>query len=520
MDAQPDAHDAPREDHVDLLVVGGGVNGVGVARDAAGRGLKVVLCEMNDLASATSSWSTKLIHGGLRYLEHYEFRLVRESLMEREVLLNAAPHIITPLRFVLPHHRGLRPAWLLRLGLFLYDHLGGRKALPATTSVDLRSGPLGAPLKDDFVRGFEYADCRVDDARLVVLNAVDARERGAEILTATRFARAVRAADGAMWRCVLTDDRQQNRTVAARAVVNAAGPWVTTLFDGVEGASPKKRLRLVKGSHLIVRRVFDHDRAYIFQNADGRIVFAIPYHDDTTLIGTTDEPYEGDPAAATISEAEIAYLLAAASAYFAQPITRDMIVSDYAGVRPLFDDLSAKNASAVTRDYAFDVDDGGTGGAPLLSVYGGKLTTYRKLAEHALETLKPSLPSMGPAWTAGAALPGGEMGYGGWADFVAAMDERYAFLPAPTRARLLSAYGGRLEQVLGDATRIEDLGASYGAGLYEREVDYLVETEWARTAADILWRRTKLGLVFTPAETAALDAHMATRAATAPAPAA
>ncbi len=518
MDAHADTHGDRGHDHVDLLVVGGGVNGVGVARDAAGRGLKVLLCEMNDLASATSSWSTKLIHGGLRYLEHYEFRLVRESLIEREVLLNAAPHIITPLRFVLPHHRGLRPAWLLRLGLFLYDHLGGRKALPPTTRVDLRHGPLGAPLKDDFVRGFEYADCRVDDARLVVLNAIDARERGAEIITGARFARAAREPDGATWRCVITDDRQQSRTVTAHAVVNAAGPWVTELFDGVEGATPKKRLRLVKGSHLIVKRLFDHDRAYIFQNADDRIIFAIPYHDGATLIGTTDEPYEGDPAAVAISEAEIEYLLASASEYFAEPVTRDMIVSDYSGVRPLFDDLSAKNASAVTRDYAFDVDDGGAGGAPLLSVYGGKLTTYRKLAEHALEKLKPSLPSMGPAWTAGAPLPGGEMGYGGWADFVAAMDEAYAFVPAQTRARVLAAYGGRLPQLLGDAARLEDLGAHYGGGLYEREVAYLVDHEWARTAADILWRRSKLGLVFTPAETAALEARLAAGAVAADAP--
>lgn len=492
-------------DTSDLLVIGGGVNGVGIARDAAGRGLSVVLCEKDDLASHTSSWSTKLIHGGLRYLEHYEFRLVRESLIEREVLLAAAPHLVSPLRFILPHHKGLRPAWLLRLGLFLYDHLGGRKHLPATTSVNLAADPRGAPLKDGFVKGFEYTDCRVDDSRLVVLNAMDAAARGAEILTRTRFVGAAR--DEAGWRCTLETADGARRAVQAKALVNAAGPWVNGVITQTPGVETKHRLRLVKGSHLITKRLYDHDRAYIFQNADGRIVFTIPYLNDTTLVGTTDEPYEGDPAAVAISEAEIDYLCAAASEYLKTPLMRDDVLATYSGVRPLHDDMSQDAASAVTRDYAFDVDQ--AGGATALSIYGGKLTTYRKLAEHALERLGADFPDMGPAWTAAAALPGGDMGYAGWAAFRAQACEAYGFLPGGVLERLLAAYGDRIGQVLGDAQTQADLGQDFGFGLTAREIDYLHAHEWAQTANDVLTRRTKLGWFMTETQKQAVADYMA-----------
>ena len=502
----------PLPDQVDLLVVGGGINGAGIARDAAGRGLSVLLVERDDLASHTSSWSTKLVHGGLRYLEHYEFRLVRESLKEREVLLRAAPHLVRPMRFVLPHHEGLRPSWLLRFGLFLYDHIGGRKLLPPTETIDLTQGPLGAPLKDVFERGFEYTDCSVDDSRLTVLCAVDAAARGAHVATRTELTGG-RRADGA-WLCELRSEAEGERRVRARAVVNAAGPWVSSLLDGFGGAKSTKKIRLVKGSHIVTDALYEHDRAYIFQNADDRIVFAIPYIHGGTLIGTTDVPYEGDPAKAEASEDEINYLCDAVSEYLDRPVTPADVRSTYSGVRPLYDDLSAKDAQAVTRDYAFDIDRGEDEArpsdalsAPLLSVFGGKLTTFRKLAEHAMDELGPSLGATG-SWTDEAALPGGEMGYEDWDAWKARTAARYRFLPQPLLDRLCAAYGTRIERVLGDAASMDDLGASYGHGLTEREVRYLREAEFARTAEDILERRTRLGLRFDPCEAAALAARL------------
>jgi glycerol-3-phosphate dehydrogenase len=387
---------------VDVLVVGGGINGAGIARDAAGRGLSVVLAEKGDLASATSSASTKLVHGGLRYLEHYEFRLVREALKEREVLLRAAPHIIWPLRFVLPHHRGLRPAWLLRLGLFLYDHLGGRDLLPGTRVIDLDRSPVGTPLKTDYRLGFEYSDCWVEDTRLVVLNAIDARERGAEILTRTALVDA--RVENGVWLARLQGPDGE-RTVRARAVVNAAGPWVADVLGGRLGVNSGSAVRLVKGSHVVVPRLYEHDRCYIFQNSDGRIIFTIPYEGAFTLIGTTDEDYKGDPGAAAISEDEIAYLCRLTAEYFQAPVTPADVVWTYSGVRPLYDDGASK-AQEATRDYVLEWSE--TGGAPALSVFGGKITTYRRLAEAAMEHLKRSFPRLGPSWTASAPLPGGD----------------------------------------------------------------------------------------------------------------
>ena len=495
---------------VDLLVVGGGINGTAIARDASGRGQTVLRVERDDLASHTSSWSTKLVHGGLRYLEHYEFRLVRESLKEREVLLRAAPHLVRPMRFVLPHHEGLRPAWLLRLGLFLYDHIGGRKLLPATETVDLAEGPLGAPLKDTFTKGFEYTDCSVDDSRLVALCAVDARERGATVLTRTELTGGRREGDG--WVCDVASEEHGAAQVRARAVVNAGGPWVTSLLDGFEDARSTKRIRLVKGSHVVTEALYDHDRAYIFQNADDRIVFAIPYMHGGTLIGTTDVPYEGDPAKAEASEEEVAYLCEAVSAYLARPVTPAEVTSTYSGVRPLYDDMSAEDAQAVTRDYAFDVDRGdaagGEGGAPLLSIYGGKLTTFRKLAEHAMRHLEGDLGGSG-SWTRDAALPGGEMGYREWDAWKTAVARCYPFLPQDLLDRLTKAYGTRIERVLGAADSLAALGRDFGHGLTEREVRYLAAEEFARDADDVLDRRTRLGLRYTDEERAALAAWMA-----------
>ncbi|MFN4089874.1 MAG: glycerol-3-phosphate dehydrogenase, partial [Alphaproteobacteria bacterium] len=385
----------------DLLIVGGGVNGVGIARDAAGRGLKVLLCEKADLGGATSSASSKLVHGGLRYLEHYEFRLVREALREREVLLRAAPHIIWPMRFVLPHAPHLRPAWMIRAGLFLYDHLGGRRTLPGSRGLDLRAAPQGRPLKPAFARGFEYSDCWVEDSRLVVLNAMDAAARGATVLTRTA-ARRARRVDGD-WELELARAGDV-RTVRGRALVNAAGPWVTDVLATVGGQNRRIGLRLVKGSHVVVRRLYDGPHAYILQNADRRIVFVIPYERDFTLIGTTDVPYVGDPAAVAISAAEMDYLLGVVSDHFRRPLSAADVVWSFSGVRPLYDDR-AVDASAVTRDYVFDIAGGSDGEAHMLSVFGGKITTYRRLAEHALDRLLPLLGVAARPWTARAALP-------------------------------------------------------------------------------------------------------------------
>lgn len=480
----------PRE--FDIAIIGGGINGCGVARDAAGRGLSVYLCEQGDLAGATSSASTKLIHGGLRYLEYYEFRLVREALIERERLLRAAPHIIWPLRFVLPHHDALRPAWLIRLGLFLYDHLGGREILPGTRALDLRNDPIGAPLKDDFSKGFEYSDCWVEDSRLVVLNAMDARERGAVVETRTRMTAATR--EGDRWRVMVENiDTGDTSEIVARAVVNAAGPWVAEVLTGRFRLNSPARVRMVKGSHVIVPRMFDHDRAYIFQNPDKRIIFAIPYETDFTLIGTTDEDFQGDPADVKIADSEVDYLCRAASAYFKQDVRKDSIVHTYSGVRPLYDD-NASEARAATRDYVIEMDGGTGASAPLVSVFGGKITTFRKLGEAVLAKLSPTFPTMAAPWTDGATLPGGDFEVSEVEGKISALARDYSFLDTVTARRLIRAYGTRAWAMLGDARSAGDMGEDFGAGLTAREVAYLMDAEWAATAEDVLWRRSKLGL--------------------------
>jgi glycerol-3-phosphate dehydrogenase len=496
----------------DIAVIGGGINGCGIARDAAGRGWSVYLAEKNDLASGTSSASTKLIHGGLRYLEYYEFRLVREALMERERLWRIAPHIIWPLRFTLPHHKGLRPAWLLRLGLFLYDHLGGRKRLPATTSIDLRRAPSGKALKSIYTRAFEYSDCWVEDSRLVVLNARDAADRGATIATRTQCVKAERR-DG-LWQLTMHDETSGVlRTIRSRTLVNAAGPWVADVLGSVLGQNAPASVRLVKGSHIVVKRLYEHDKCYIFQNADGRIFFAIPYERDFTLVGTTDLDFHGDPATVSISEDETAYLIAGANDYFAKPITRDQVVWTYSGVRPLFDD-GATAAQAATRDYVLKVS-AAEGEAASLSVYGGKITTFRRLAESALEMLSPYLPKMtqspgqSAGWTAGEPLPGGDFPMEGFEAEVADAEVRYPFLGKPLARRLLRAYGTRIHQIVGSATKLSDLGHRFGADLTEAEVRYLMREEWAMTAEDVVWRRSKLGLRMTADEIAGLDRFMA-----------
>ncbi|MDE2573702.1 MAG: glycerol-3-phosphate dehydrogenase [Rhodospirillales bacterium] len=490
----------------DLAIIGGGINGAAIARDAAGRGWRVLLCEQGDLGRGTSSASTKLIHGGLRYLEHYEFRLVREALLEREVMWAIAPHIIWPLRFVLPHHAGLRPAWLLRLGLFLYDHIGGRRRLPPTRTLRLDRDPAGAPLKPAFTRGFEYSDCWVEDSRLVVLHAADAAARGAQIATRTRCTAAERA-DGA-WRLTL-DGPAGVRAVRARAVVNAAGPWVGEVLGGVLRANAKAHARLVQGSHIVVRRLFDHERCYIFQNADGRIFFAIPYETDFTLIGTTDQDFHGDPAAVRISEAEIAYLCAGASEYFRRPVTPGDVVWTYSGVRALYDD-GATAAQEATRDYVLALD-APPREAALLSVFGGKITTARRLAEAALAKLAPHLPAAAgeaAGWTGRASLPGGNFPIDGFAALVAEVQRDYPFLPAALARRLVRAYGTHARRLLGAARSMEELGRDFGAGLTEAELAYLVAHEFAASAEDVVWRRSKLGLRLAPGQIAAIEAAM------------
>jgi glycerol-3-phosphate dehydrogenase len=493
----------------DLAVIGGGVNGCGIARDAAGRGLGVYLCEMGDLASGTSSRSTGLIHGGLRYLEYYDFRLVREALREREVLLRIAPHIVRPLRIVLPYRRGLRPAWLLRLGLFIYDHIGGRKLLPPTRTLDLARDPVGASLKPGMFRtGFAFSDCRVDDARLVVLNARDAADHGAVIRTLTKVVTA-RRRDG-HWD-ITVEDRPSGRRkiIAARALVNATGPWVEeTLASclGV-GSATRRHVRLVQGSHVVVPRLFDHDSAYMFQNPDGRIVFVLPYEDAHTLIGTTERDFAGDPAQVAATAEEVQYLCEAASQYFARSISPADMVRSYSGVRPLYDD-HVRDVAAATRGYELELD-APPACAPLLSIFGGKITTYRRLAEAALERLAPFLPSPSrhrAGWTALAALPGGAA-YGAAA--LARMLARGYPLLEPSHAnRLAATYGERAERILAGARTTSDLGMAFGATLTEAEVRYLIAEEFATTADDVLWRRTRLGLVFSKAEVAALDRFM------------
>jgi len=491
-------------DPYDLAVIGGGVNGCGIARDAAGRGARVVLFEQGDLAGATSSASTKLIHGGLRYLEHGAVRLVREALIEREILWGLAPHIVRPLRFVLPHAAGQRPAWLLRLGLFVYDHLGGRRHLPPTRSLDLVHDPAGVPLRVGLSRGFEYSDCWVDDARLVVLNALDAAERGTAIRPRTKVVRARRS--GGLWD-IEVEAAGARTQVRARGLVNAAGPWVADIVPRLLGHGAAAGIRLVQGSHIVVPALFTHDRAYIFQNGDGRIVFAIPYEGRFTLIGTTDRDYAGDPARVVADPDEIAYLCAAAGRWFQAPVRADDVVWSFSGVRPLQDD-GAGAAQAATRDYVLDLD-APQGEAPLLSVFGGKITTYRRLAEHALERLAPHLPGLSPrAWTADAPLPGGDFPRDGFPTLVADLRDAYPWLTVAHAERLARAYGTRAPAILGNATGLAGLGGVLGADLTRAEVDYLVRFEWARTADDVLWRRSKLGLHLRPNEVAALEEHL------------
>jgi glycerol-3-phosphate dehydrogenase len=496
----------------DLAIIGGGINGCGIARDAAGRGLSVYLCEMEDLGSGTSSRSTKLIHGGLRYLEQYDFRLVREALTEREVLWRIAPHIVRPLRFVLPHRAGLRPAWMLRIGLFLYDNLGGRQRLPGTRVLDLAADAAGGPLKAGlFTRGFEYSDCWVDDARLVVLNARDAADRGATISTRTKCVTAKR--DSGVWSLTMIDARTgSTQRVVARVLVNAAGPWVGEVAAATLGHNTPGQVRLVQGSHIVVPKLFAHDSAYIFQNPDGRVVFAIPYEGRFTLIGTTDRDYRGDPAAVAATPEEIAYLCEAASAAFAKPVRAADIVWTYSGVRPLYDD-GASEAKAASRDYVLEMD-AKPGLAPLLSVIGGKITTYRRLAETVLERLAAHLPrreGLAAGWTGTIPLPGGEFDPEEMPQLVARLARSHPFLTRAHADRLIRAYGARAAQVLGRANSAADLGQDFGANLTEAEVRYLVEREWACTAEDVVWRRTKQGLRLSTAEIAALDAWMQAR---------
>ncbi|MDB5364670.1 MAG: glpD [Rhodospirillales bacterium] len=487
----------------DLLVVGGGINGVGIARDAVGRGLSVLLVERGDLGGATSSASSKLIHGGLRYLEHGEFSLVAESLRERATMLRIAPHLVRPVRFVLPHFPTMRPRWMLRLGLFLYDLLQG-KTLPHAVGVRFDRDPVGAPLRDGLRKGFIYADCAVDDARLVVLTARDAADRGAEIRTHTEFRTAMRK-DG-VWRASLARNGQ-DEIIEARAIANVAGPWVGEGASRIDGKTlPVRAIRLVKGSHIVVDRLYDGDQAYTLQAPDGRVVFAIPFQRDFTLIGTTDMPVEHDPARVSISQGERDYLRAVANSCFRKQLTDGDIRWTYAGVRPLLDDGHA-NASQVTRDYKFDID-APDGLAPLLSVYGGKLTTYRHLAERATDKLTVALGRRQERWTSQAPLPGGDAAY---ASLVEEAPQRWPFLPDAMRARLLAAYGTRVTRVLGEARSLAELGTHFGADLYEAELLHLKRDEWATCADDALWRRSKLGLRLNDAERRRVDAWFSTR---------
>ncbi|MGX7872958.1 glycerol-3-phosphate dehydrogenase [Mesorhizobium sp. ORM6] len=489
----------------DIFVIGGGINGCGIARDAVGRGFSVFLAEMNDLASGTSSGSTKLIHGGLRYLEFYEFRLVREALMEREVLWKNAPHIIWPMRFVLPYAKGLRPAWLIRLGLFLYDHIGGRKLLPATRTLDMASDPAGKPLKPLFNKAFEYSDGWVNDARLVALNARDAADRGAVIRTRTKVVGARR--ENGLWTITIENLRSgETEEIKARLLVNAAGPWVDHVLSDVVGLNDVHNVRLVQGSHIVIAKKFDDPRAYFFQNRDGRIIFAIPYEEEFTLIGTTDQDYPGDPHDVKISDAEIDYLCAAASEYFAVAVKRSDIVWTYSAVRPLYDDGASK-AQEATRDYVLKAD-GGEGIAPIVNAFGGKITTYRRLSESMLEKIEGFLGKRGKPWTSDAPLPGGDFPATGFDAQVTKLKSAYPFLDARLARRLTRLYGTRAQILLGLAKSKADLGRDFGGDLYEAEVRYLVENEWAVTVEDVLWRRTKRGLHLGREQVAVLDEFM------------
>ncbi|MBV7378956.1 glycerol-3-phosphate dehydrogenase [Maritimibacter dapengensis] len=521
--------DAHQKEVSDLFIIGGGINGCGIARDAAGRGLSVILAEMNDLASATSSASTKLFHGGLRYLEYFEVRLVREALIEREVLLRNMPHISWPMRFVLPYHKdmrfeastpmsrilsavmpwmkGRRPAWLIRLGLFLYDHLGGRKILPPTRTLSLTDTPEGVPLEDRFEKAYEYSDCWVEDSRLVVLNARDAADRGAEILTRTQVEKAER--EGDLWRIETRNTENGERVVHfARMLVNAGGPWVGDIIQTKVRLNSSEGVRLVRGSHIVTKRLFDHDKCYFFQGTDGRIIFAIPYETDFTLIGTTDAEHEDPSQSPVCTPDEQRYLIDFANQYLAEDISEDDIVWTYSGVRPLYDD-GARSATAATRDYTLKVD--AAGGAPVLNVFGGKITTYRRLAESALEKIGAHVPAKSGPWTAGASLPGGDFAVDAVDARIDALGEDYPFLTAFWAKRLIRAYGTDAPRLLGDAKSAADLGRDFGATLTEAELSWLMTHEFARTAEDVVWRRNKLGLRLTQAEIDAIEDWMAER---------
>ncbi|MFT4132826.1 glycerol-3-phosphate dehydrogenase [Labrys sp. (in: a-proteobacteria)] len=487
---------------IDLLVIGGGINGAGIARDAAGRGLSVTLVEKDDLAQGTSSRSGKLVHGGLRYLEYYEFRLVREALIEREVLLNSACHIIWPMRFVLPHSPQDRPAWLVRLGLFLYDHLGGRKKLPGTRVLDLRRDPVGAPILDQYAKGFEYSDCWVDDARLVALNALGAAEKGATILTRTAAVSA-RREEGA-WTVTTRDTvTGETRTHRARCIANAAGPWVSDIIAQVAGSNSTRNVRLVKGSHIIVPKFWEGQQAYLVQNHDKRVIFINPYEGDMALIGTTDIAYQGPAEDVAADEKEIDYLITAVNRYFKQKLRRQDVLHAFSGVRPLFDDGKG-NPSAVTRDYVFDLDE--TGGVPLLNVFGGKITTFRELSERALHRLGKFFPKMGGDWTREAKLPGGEIENADYVSFVESLRTAYPWMSNRLLQHYGRAYGARTPQVVGPARSVADLGRHFGGCLFEAEARYLAGHEWARSAEDVLVRRTKHYLHLSEPEKAAFTA--------------
>jgi len=512
----------------DVFIIGGGINGCGIARDAAGRGLSVGLAEMHDLASATSSSSTKLFHGGLRYLEYFEFRLVREALIEREVLLRAMPHISWPMRFVLPYHdtmrfetktplaqliatllpwlKGRRPAWLIRLGLFLYDNMGGRRMLPGTSVIDLSRDLSGNPLKAEFGKAFEYSDCWVEDSRLVVLNARDACQRGAVIMTRTKVINAERK--NGFWQIETEDTIQKTRSVhQAKCIVNAGGPWVEDVIRNRAHRPSRDRLRLVRGSHIITRKLYDHDKCYFFQGEDGRIIFAIPYETDFTLLGTTDVDHPAPDILPVCSDEEKAYLLNFANRYFEKPITEDDIVTTFSGVRPLYND-GAGNASAATRDYVLrlDKDDG----VPLLNIFGGKITTYRKLAESALDEIAQFFPNLPGKWTAGVPLPGGDFAVDGFDGLVAEIEASHGFLPQGLARRLVRAYGTDARLILQGVKNLDDMGTAFGADIFSVELDWVIEHEWVRNAEDFVWRRTRQGLRLSPEQITDINAYIIT----------
>lgn len=491
-----------RPEFQDIFIIGGGINGLGIARDAVGRGFSVTLCEANDLGSGTSSASTKLVHGGLRYLEHYEFALVRKALKEREILWKMAPHIIWPLRFILPYHSGLRPAWMLRLGLFLYDYIGGRKLLPPTQSINLQSHPTGQPLKGNFKKGFEYSDCWVEDSRMVVLNAQDTLAKGGDIRTRTKVTKAEKIAGG--WQITVEDQRNgKTDIINAKLLINAAGPWVDEVLAQTMGRNDAKNVRLVRGSHIVVPKIYDHDRAYIFQNTDDRIIFAIPYERDFTLIGTTDADHGKTMGEVKIAPEEVDYLCEMASAYFNKPVTQKDVVWTYSGVRPLFDDGATK-AQEATRDYVIRQEGDLESGA-LLNIFGGKITTYRVLGEAMMEYVEALLGQRGPAWTENSTLPGGDFGAEDYDKICAQYTAQYPNIDKALIARLVRAYGTRTLAILNGKTDMASLGQSFGAGLYEAEIRYQIKHEWSECADDVLFRRTKLGIRMTPAERQKVD---------------